>query len=182
MSKKDKDFYVWTMSECIKSTYEEWGTDIMSMYENIKRDFPHATEAIHKMYDDLKESDFYKSQSLNFEKVQYVYEAIANLIPSYEKLRFDIRTKEQSKEYKGLNLCSWNRFVTIRRIDLIMAVLLFNEEFILQSVSSKNVILTDNKLTVYGNFVILKVSKKEDKTYVSIRIRDVMLLEYVILN
>ena len=63
-----------------------------------------------------------------------------------------------------------------------MAVLLFTEEFILQPVTSKNVVLTENKLTVYGNFVILKVSKHEKKTYVSIRIRNVMLLEYVILN
>lgn len=182
MSKKDKDFYVWTMAECIKSTYEWWGIDMMPMYDNIKRDFPNAAEAIHKMYDNLEEEDFYRSLFLIFEKVQYVYEAIANLIPPYEKLQFDIRTKEQAKEYKRLNMCSWNRFVEISRIDLIMAVLLFTEEFILQPISSKNVILTDNKLTVYGNFVILKVSKHEDKTYVSIRIRDVMLLEYVILN
>ena len=47
MSKKDKDFYVWTMAECIKSTYEWWGTDMMSMYDNIKEDFPNATKAIH---------------------------------------------------------------------------------------------------------------------------------------
>lgn len=25
MSKKDKDFYVWAMEECIKDTYEYWG-------------------------------------------------------------------------------------------------------------------------------------------------------------
>ena len=29
MSNKDKNFYVWTMEECIKSTYEWWGTDMM---------------------------------------------------------------------------------------------------------------------------------------------------------
>ena len=38
------------------------------------------------------------------------------------------------------------------------------------------------KLTVEGTFVNLYVSKNEDKTHVSILIRDVMLLEYVILN
>ena len=164
MSEKGKDFYVWTMAECIKSTYEWWGIDMMSMYHNIKEYFPNAIVAIHKMYDNLREPDFYESKFLVFEKVEYVYEALANLIPQHEVLNFDTTTKEQSKEYKRLNMCSWDRFVPISRIDLVMAVLLFTEEFILQPVTSKNVILTDNQLTVYGNFVTLEVSKKEDKT------------------
>ncbi len=79
-------------------------------------------------------------------------------------------------------MCSWNRFVSIERIDLLMAIILFTEEFILQPITSKNVILTENKLTVYGNFVTFKISKHEKKTYISIRIRNVILLEYVILN
>ena len=79
-------------------------------------------------------------------------------------------------------MCSWNRFVSIKRIDLLMAVILFAEEFILQPITSKNVIFTEKKLTVYGNVITLKVSKHEKKTYVSIRIRNVILLEYVILN
>lgn len=182
MSKKNKDFYVWTMEECIKSTYECWGIDMMSMYDNIKKDFPNATKAINKMYTDLIETGFYKSEFLVFEKVEYVYEAIANLIPQHKALRFDIATKEQSRKYKSLNICSWKQFVPIQRIDLIMAVLLFTEEFILQPVKSDNVKFDDNQLTINGNFVTLEVSKKVDKTHVSILIRDVMLLEYVILN
>lgn len=182
MSKKGKDFYVWAMAECIKSTYEWWGIDMMSMYDNIKKNFPNATAAIHKMYDSLKEPDFYESKFLVFEKAEYVYQALSNLIPHHERLHFDTITKEQAKEYKGLNMCSWDRFVPISRIDLLMAVLLFTEEFILQPVASDTVNLTGNQLTVEGTFVKLEVSKKEDKTHVSILIRDVMLLEYVILN
>lgn len=182
MTKKDKDFYVWTMEECIKGTYEWWGIDMMSMYDNIKSDFPNATKAIQKMYSNFKSSKFYEAQYLFFEKPQYIYEAIASLVPLYEHLNFDIRTTEQAKEYKSLNMCSWNRFVQIRRIDLLMAVLLFTEEFILHPITSKNVILTENKLTVHGDFVIFKVSKHEKKTYISIEIIDVILLEYVILN
>lgn len=182
MRKKNKDFYVWTMAECIKDTYEWWGLDMMSMYDNIKEDFQNAITAIHKMYHDLKEPDFYEAKSLVFEKVQYVYEALANLIPKHKELRFDIKTKEISKEYEGLNMCSWGEFVEISRIDLLMAVLLFTEEFILQPVKSENVNLTDNQLTVYGTFVTLEVSKNEDKTNISILIKDVMCLEYVILN
>lgn len=40
----------------------------------------------------------------------------------------------------------------------------------------------NGSIRVYGNVVTLKVSKHEKKTYVSIRIRNVILLEYVILN
>ncbi len=178
----DKDFYVWTMAECIKSTYEWWGIDMISMYDNIQEDFPNTIEAIQKMYKNFKAPNFYEAQYLSFEKPQYVYEAIASLVPLYKQLRFDVKTKEQTKEYKELNMCPWNRFVSIERIDLLMAVLLFTEEFILQPITSKNVILIEKKLTVYGNFITLKVSKHEKKTYISIRIRNVMLLEYVILN
>ena len=134
------------------------------------------------MYDSLKAPDFYESKFLVFEKAEYVYQALANLIPHHEELRFDTITKEQAKEYEGLNMCSWDRFVEISRIDLLMAVLLFTEEFILQPIASNTENLTDNQLTVEGTFVKLEVSKKEDKTHVSILIRDVMLLEYVILN
>ena len=132
---------------------------MMLMYDHIKKDFPNVAKAIEKMYSNFKAPKFYEAQYLFFEKTRYVYEAIASLIPLYEHLRFDIRTKEQNKEYKTLNMCSWNRFVSIRRIDLIMAVLLFTEEFILQPITSKNVILTRKKLTIYGNFVTLKVSQ-----------------------
>ena len=182
MSGQNKDFYVWTMAECIKSTYEWWGIDMMSMFDNIEKDFPNATEAIKKMYGNFEAQNCYAAKSLHFENPQFVYEAISSLVPVNEKLSFDLRTKEQSKEYKDLNMCSWNRFVSINRMDLLMAVLLFTEEFILQPITSKNVVFTDNKLTIYGNFVTLKVSKNQDKTYISIRIRNVMLLEYVILN
>jgi len=182
MSGQNKEFYVWTMAECIKSSYECWGVDMMSMFDNIEKDFPNATEAIKKMYSNFEAQNCYAAKSLQFKKPQFVYEAISSLVPVNEELSFDLRTKEQSKEYKDLNMCSWNRFVSINRMDLIMAVLLFAEEFILQHITSKNVVLTDNKLTVYGNFVTLKVSKHQDKTYISIRIRNVMLLEYVILN
>lgn len=182
MRKKDKDFYVQTMSECIKSTYEWWGNDITSLYGHISKDFPNAYKALYKMYDKLKAPNFYGSKLITFKKVNYVYEAIANLIPNEPILKFDYFTQELSKKYSDLNMCSFNRYVKINRIDLILAALLFTEEFIFLPISSSNVILTNTKLTVYGNFVTFKISKHEEKTYISIKIRNVILLRYVILN
>ena len=182
MSERSQSFYVWTMAKCIKETYEWWGIDMMSMYDNIGKDFPNAIEAIQKIYNEFDVEDYRKVKPLQFKKPQFVYEAISSLVPSSEELCFDLRTKEQSKEYKNLNMCSWNEFVSVNRMDLLMAVLLFTEEFILQPIFDKNVVFSDNKLTVYGSFVTLKVSKYQDKTYISITVRDVILLEYVILN
>lgn len=182
MNKKDKNFYVWTMAECIKSTYEEWGIDMTSMYDYIKKSFPNVITAINKIYNDLKEPNFYGAKSLIFNNPKYVYEAISNLIPQHKTLHFDIRTKQLSNKFGDLKVYPWNRFVLIERIDLVLAVLLFTEEFILQPVSCKNVILTDSKITIYGNFVTLKVSKHEDLTYISIRVKNVVLLEYLVQN
>ncbi|MBR3325356.1 MAG: hypothetical protein IKG14_04870 [Clostridia bacterium] len=182
MGMLSQDFYIWTMAECIKDIYEWWGIDMMSMYEEIEEDFPNACRAIKRMYSRFEMLDYHKAKPLQFKNPQFVYEAISYLVPIHDKLSYDLRTKEQSKQFKALNMCSWNKFVQINRMDLLMAVLLFTEEFILQPITSKNVVLTDNRLTVYGNFVTFKVSKHQDKTYISIRIRKVMLLEYVILN
>lgn len=38
--------------------------------------FKEAFSAIHKMYDNLREPDFYESRFLIFEKVEYVYQAL----------------------------------------------------------------------------------------------------------
>lgn len=183
MEKQSKDFYIWTMAECIKDTYERWGIDMMSMFENIREDFPNATQAIHKIYTDFcDESNCYIAKPITFGNVQSVYQAISNLIPNDDELKFDLSTTEQSKEYSYLNLCSFDKFVPIRRIDLIMAILLFTEEFIIWPVTNPNVSFTQNELSVDGTFVSLKISQIEDKTQVAILIKDVILLQYVICN
>lgn len=183
MSKKDQNFYVWTMAECIKDTYENWGIDMMSMYSHIRKDFPNATKAIHKIYTDFRgKQNCYKAEALTFENPQYVYESIANLIPNDKELLFDLNTEEQQKQYSDLNLCSWEKYVEINRMDLIMAVLLFTEEFIFQPITSKNVSYKDTELVVDGTFVTLKISKYKAATHIKIVIKDVILLKYVVLN
>lgn len=182
MDNKSKDFYVWTLEECIKDTYDCWGLDMMAMYVNIQESFPNAALAIQNMYVDWDKEDVYKAKHVTFKQVHYVYEAIANLIPLKKMLKFDIKTKEQNRKYKSLNIGSWNKFVSINRIDLIMAILLFTEEFIFYPVTSEAVVLTDTKLIVYGEHLTFKVSRHKDKTYVSIRIHDVMVVQYIMLN
>lgn len=185
--KKNKDFYVWVIAECIKNTYDFWGIDIMSRFDEIEKYFPNVSKAIKKMYSEVYETEeneisFFETEPLYFSNPQYVYEAISNFVPFYSKIRFNIKTKEQNEKYKNINIYSWDRYVPIRRIDLIVAVLLFTEEFIFLPLSAKNVFYTDNKLLAYGDFVTLKVSKRIEKTIISIKVRDVMNIEYSILN
>ena len=182
MEKKSKDFYVWTLEECIKETYEGWGIDMMSMYGNIQESFPNAAQVIREMYYDFDTEDYFLAKPLSFKQVHYVFQAIANLIPLKKNLKFDIKTKEQSKKYKCLNIGSWNKFFRINRMDLLMAILLFTEEFIYYPVILPNVVFTDTKLIVYGENLTFKVSRHKDKTYVSIKIHDVMQVQYIMLN
>lgn len=183
MKKHDKNFYVWTVRACIKSIYEEWGIDMTSMIHNIKRDFPNAAKAIYGMYTGIKEKGFYQAEPIIFSKVQTVYQAISNLIPSKsEEIKFDLFTTELSKEFDKLNICSWDEYVSIHRIDLIMAILLFAEDFILSPIDQENIKLSKTELTVYGEHVIFKVSKHDQKTNVNIIIKDVIILRYEILN
>ena len=101
--KKDKDFYTWTYRECIKDTYEWWGTDIMSQYDNICEDFPNAAEAIKKMYSPFDIEDYTDAKPLTFENPEFIYQAIANFIPAKQDLQFDTETKVLSFETDRLS-------------------------------------------------------------------------------
>lgn len=191
MVKRDLDYYA-DIYEEVKSTYENWGIDMMSMYSHIEEDCPNAAEAIKKMYG-TEDKPTYNDKALHFDNPQYVYELIANLIPDhgvldFDLVDFDLRTRNLKEEFKSYNMCSWHRYVKIGRIDLIMAILLFTENFVLEefilneSIKKKIVVNTDNKLVVYDDYLTFKISKCETKTFVSIRIRGFMLLEYIILN
>lgn len=178
-----KDFYIWAYEECIKDTYEWWGTDMMSMYDNIKKSFPNAAKAIKLSFSKFKDDDYYEAKALNFKDPKYVYEAVMSLFPRKERVRFDTRTKEQSKKFKSDNMRPWGRFVFIRKIDLVAAVYLFTEDFILEPLTEKNIeYVKGEKLTVDGEFVTFSVVKQEDKTIISIKIKNYMLLEYIMLN
>ena len=178
-NEKGKEFYIGTLRN-LKEIYENWGTDIMSLYEEIKEYYPNAMGALCEIYYIIN-PDLYKAKFL-VKEVEYIYQALTSLIPNQEKLKFNIITKEQSKAYDEYNICPWESFSEIERINLIMPILLFTEEFILGSVKSENVIFTDDQLTVNGTFVELKILKEKDETYVSILIKDVLLLKYVICN
>lgn len=182
MSELNQETFVFALVEGIKTTYEQWGIDMMSMFEHIEKDFPNAARAIKGMYCNFNLKACYELSPKCFDEPQFVYEMISNFISPYRKLKFNIWTRELSKEYRKLNICSWSRFQTIYRIDLLMAILLFTEEFAFEPISSQKVQLTEKKLTIHGTYVKFTVSKLEDRTYISIRIRNVMILTYVISN
>lgn len=181
MKTYDKDFYVQAMAN-YKTTCEWCGIDLMSKYGNILAEYPNATKAIKKMYSNFEAPNCYNAKPLHFEQPQFVYEAIANFIPAHSELLYTIKTVEQNLQYKGLNMRPMDRDVKIKTLDLVAIILIFTEEFILNPLSYPNVTFVNENLTVASNFVTFKVSKLEEKTHIYIRMKNVMLLEFWILN
>lgn len=187
-AKRDEEFYSWVMLECIKDTYENWGVDMMSMLPEIQEDLPTAAEAIQKMYDvvpvmkDGNSINHYQHVAKTFSDPDKVYQVIENLIPNKEKFLVDISTRVRGWYYKIFNIspCS----VKMRREDLIIAILLFTESFIFSPLTIGNVVYEEekNKIKVYTPYIKFKISKTETKTYITIRIFRVALLQYVIRN
>lgn len=176
MAKKNKDFYVSTMARCIQKTYECWQLDANPMYNIVRRYSNNALIAIHKIYSNLRAPDFFEADLLSFERPEYVYEAISSLIPSEKRIKVDVTIEDYS------NQCKLSNIYIARRINLIMAILLFSEQFVLQPITSKDVFYTGTELVVHGDFVTFKVSKHEEKTYVSFEVENTMLLQFEILN
>lgn len=183
MEKYGKDFYEWMYSE-VKTTYEEWGTDMMSMYKHhIKEDLPNISKAISEMYNNFDEENYYKAEiKPTFKRPKYVYQALSNLIPQYDIVRYNFKTRELNKSYKSWNMCSWKKPVSIHRIDLLITIMLFTEGFIFEKLSDENIAFYKNELVVYENFCIFRVLKNKEQTVVAIEIKGEIVLEYMILN
>lgn len=178
---RSKEFYIRIVENCIKSTYENWGIDMMSNWNNIIKEFPHASKAIRAIYGEFNSNTKYQVKAVQFENPQYVYEAISYLIPSNEEIYFNIETQEASPEYRNMKIYSWQDPVSIYRIDLLMAILLFTEGFILKPIKSKNVFFDGEVLTVENKYIHFQISKNQE-TYVDIKIIGVMSIRYTILN
>ena len=100
MSELNQDLFVFALAEGIKTTYEQWGVDMMSVYDHIERDFPNAARAIKCMYCNFNLKACYELSPKYFDEPQFVYEMISNFISPCRKLKFNIWTRELSKEFK----------------------------------------------------------------------------------
>lgn len=173
--------YIFIFSEYIKDVYEQDGISILRYYEEeIKRDFRNAYSAIRSMYS-YKKSKIYNAK-LTFNKNQkYVYDVIQALIPRKTILDFNVKTKDVKKGYEFLTMFPFGNYVRIHRIDLIAAILLFTEDFILNEISFEGIALKKGDLIAKNDFLIFSIHSLRDKIIVSIKIKGVITLEYEIL-
>lgn len=181
--KHDKDYYAWVVYQWITTTYSEWGCDITSVWEHIEKNFPNATKAFKHMHEKVVKRAFDEAVPKQFDKPNSVCEAVASLIPIPKKdfLYFDVCTKEMKEGYEELNIYPWNRLVEIRRVDLILAIMLFAEDFATQPLSCKNVKFDAAKrLVVENKYLIFEVEKVAQHTFARIYIKGVGILEYKI--
>ena len=179
MELKDTVFYTWVVEEFIHETLLLHGTKFIKLYYYLKQYFPEAIKTFDKMYYNFKLNDLYNLRPLKVCKPNYVYEHISNLIPSKKNFKFDLYINEFSDKYKHLHC---NSSEEIERIDLILLILLFSEEFISKPVKINNINFTPSELTAEGTYVSLNIRHNMNTTSINIQIKDALSIQFIILN
>ena len=180
-----KSFYMWTIHEWIKDIYKEWGVNIKYFEDYIPKDFKNTYYALLKMHsiDFLYSEENPDILSVKFYKPKYVYEAISNLVPNNENLIFNIKTQVLDELIEDFEKLYVRRNINIKRIDLLTAITLFTEEFILEEISSKYVLINDvDKLMVESEHFIFTISVEEKVVNVIIEIIGVIKIVYKIIK
>lgn len=180
-----KSFYMWTIHEWIKDIYKEWGVNTKYFEDYIPKDFKNIYSALLKMHsiDFLYSEENSDMLSVKFYKPKYVYEAISNLIPNNENLIFNIKTQVLDELIEDFEKLYVRRNINIKRIDLLTAITLFTEEFILEEISSKYVLINkENKLILKSEDIIFTISVEEKEVKVIIEIIDAVKIIYKILK
>ncbi|MBE5821796.1 MAG: hypothetical protein E7311_04325 [Clostridiales bacterium] len=176
---KDTVFYTWVVEEFIHETLLLHGTKFIKLYYYLKQYFPEAIKALNKMYYNFKLNDLSKAKPLKVCKPNFIYEHISNLIPSNQNFKFDLYINEFSDTYKHLN-CKASG--SIERIDLILLILLFSEEFIFKPAKINNLNITPSELTTEGTYVSINIRHNINTTSINIQIKDALSIQFIILN
>lgn len=180
MSEINQEFYIWTMYECVKTTAEWWGIDYTSCLDNVKRDFPNVFKIFEKMYGTTDQHELYEIEPKIIENPQTVGELITNMLPFIKRLRHNSTVQPQGYKYRYLHMCRCDKPVFTYRCDVLLAILLFTEDIILEEISTKRVVLNNNKIIIYGNYTTIKISKRDNVTHIGINIHGVAKIYYQI--
>lgn len=179
MKEMNRDFYIWAMAQ-LKSTSEHWGIDYTSCLENFRKDLPNVYKAFTDIYGKYTQEEIYKMDQPVIENPQNIAEVIYNILPMSKKINHDSFTRHQNSKYAYLNICSWNRKVPTMKCDLLLAILMFTEDFIDNLIESRVLIDEKKDTIIYGRYTTLEFCKREGIMFVNITIRGVMKLVYKI--
>lgn len=167
-----REYYV-GMWASILSSYQWWGHDLITLLGNIKQTNPIVSEVFDKMY--KKDGDTYVLQLFN--KATKFYQKLDTLVPSVERLYTKLEVKSLKKANNDITI---KENLMLQRINYLIAILCFTEEFALLSLKDKKVSCIENILTAHSkNIDIFIENNKQTKiTVVRITIPCELVIEY----
>ena len=157
-----REYYV-SMWESILDSYQWWGHDLISLFPNIRKTNPIVGEVFDKLY---KEKDnFYVSCNSN--TITQFYQKLDSLIPNSDKLYTKLEVKSLRKQRNNIAI---QETTISKRINYVIAVLCFIEEFAFLSLKDKNVSSNKNILAAHSECIDIFIEKNNKIGITLIRI------------
>ena len=157
-----REYYV-SMWETILSTYQWWGHDLISLLENIKKTNPIVHEVFDKIYS--KNNGTYVLQ--HSDKITKFYQKLNALIPLNEKLYTKLEVKSLKRKNDNISL---KENGMLQRMDYLIAILCFIEEFAFLSLKDENVSSNEEILTAHSNNIDIFVERNMSTGITVVRI------------
>lgn len=167
-----REYYVSMWAE-ILSSYQWWGHDLVSLLYDIKKTNPIVSEVFDKIYQ--KNEAAYVVQT--FDKDTKFYQKLNSLIPLNEILYTKLEVKSLKIKNDNISLRENNM---LQRMDYLIAILCFTEEFAFLSLKDKNVSSNENILTAHSENIdiFIERNKRAGTTLVRITIPCELCIEY----
>ncbi|MBQ8298932.1 MAG: hypothetical protein IJX99_03565 [Clostridia bacterium] len=143
------------------------------LMNGIKETHPVASDVLNKMYE--KRGDVYSLRT--FDSITKFYQKLSSLIPTAEHLYTKLEVKALKKDNDNVSIKETTR---LKRVDYIIALLCFMEEFALLPLSDKNVSSNKNILTAHAENidVFIERNRSRGRTVVRITIPCELCIEY----
>lgn len=169
-----RKYYIDMWNE-ILTTYQWWGTDLVTLRHNIKETNPIIFEVFDKLY--KKQKDTYVPRAIN-KTTKFYYQKLNKLIPTAEKLNTKLTAKSLNKNN---NFITFEEHLVLKRSDYLIAIVCFMEEFVLLNLNDGNMVSeTDNILAAHSENIdiFVEYDMTAKKTLVRIIIPCELVIEY----
>ena len=167
-----REHYV-RMWATILETYQWWGHDLISLLENIKKTNPDVPKVFDRIYS-KKDGDYVLQTS---DKITKFYQKLNALIPSNEQLYTKLEVKSLKRKNDNISI---KEDSCLQRMDYIIAILCFTEEFAFLSLKNENVSSNEEILTAHSDNIdiFIERNKRTESTLVRITIPCELCIEY----
>ena len=172
MTKKEpltKDFYLKTW-KTILDAYQWWGKDLMALYDGLQETNPNATKSIEELYDYFCPNRYEEAIIRHYNVPNKFYQKLGELIPETDHVYVNLVVKSlKTDKYRDLE---FKEQFKQHRMDYLMAILCFAEEYAQNFLGDENIKSSKNSLSAQADNITYLVSRDESSgiTKVSITI------------